>query len=69
MENTGTQISNIENYIETQEKHHEKRSFMEEYLEFLKSFEMECDENRLSGRLNDVKPLRGFCLLRGIVFY
>jgi hypothetical protein len=28
MGNTHTQISNIENYIETQEKHHEKRLFM-----------------------------------------
>ena len=39
-----SQISNIANYIETQEKHHHKRTFMEEYLEFLKLFEIEYDE-------------------------
>ena len=39
-----SQIPNIANYIETQEKHHQKRTFMEEYLEFLKLFEIEYDE-------------------------
>jgi REP element-mobilizing transposase RayT len=39
-----SQISNIANYIEIQEKHHKKRTFMEEYLEFLKLFEIEYDE-------------------------
>ena len=39
-----SQISNIANYIENQEKHHKKRTFMEEYLEFLKLFEIEYDE-------------------------
>jgi REP element-mobilizing transposase RayT len=39
-----SQISDVANYIETQEKHHKKRTFMEEYLEFLKLFEIEYDE-------------------------
>ncbi|MDR0834223.1 MAG: IS200/IS605 family transposase [Candidatus Symbiothrix sp.] len=39
-----SQISNIANYIETQEQHHGKRTFKEEYLEFLKLFEIEYDE-------------------------
>jgi REP element-mobilizing transposase RayT len=39
-----SQIPNVANYIETQEKHHKKRTFMEEYLEFLKLFEIEYDE-------------------------
>jgi REP element-mobilizing transposase RayT len=38
-----SQIPDIANYIETQEKHHKKRTFMEEYLEFLKLFEIEYD--------------------------
>ncbi|GHV46670.1 transposase [Bacteroidia bacterium] len=39
-----SQISDIANYIETQEEHHKKRTFMEEYLEFLKLFDVEYDE-------------------------
>ena len=39
-----SQIPNVANYIENQESHHKKRSFMEEYLEFLKLFEIEYDE-------------------------
>ena len=39
-----SQIPDIVNYIENQEKHHKKRTFMEEYLEFLKLFEIEFDE-------------------------
>jgi len=39
-----SQISDIANYIENQEKHHKKRTFMEEYIEFLKLFEIEYDE-------------------------
>ncbi|MDR1896871.1 MAG: transposase [Prevotellaceae bacterium] len=39
-----SQIPNIASYIETQEEHHKKRTFMEEYLEFLKLFDVEYDE-------------------------
>ena len=39
-----SQIPNVANYIENQEKHHTKRNFMEEYLELLKLFEIEYDE-------------------------
>jgi len=39
-----SQISNVCNYITTQEKHHKKRTFHEEYLELLKLFEIEYDE-------------------------
>ncbi|GHT05553.1 transposase [Bacteroidia bacterium] len=39
-----SQASTIANYIEAQEQHHGKRTFMEEYLEFLKLFEIEYDE-------------------------
>ncbi len=37
-------IENVYNYILNQEKHHKKKSFKEEYLEFLKKFEVEYDE-------------------------
>ena len=39
-----SQIPEIAKYIETQEHHHKKRTFREEYLEFLKLFEIEHDE-------------------------
>ncbi|MDL2314966.1 IS200/IS605 family transposase [Bacteroidales bacterium OttesenSCG-928-C19] len=39
-----SQISDVANYINTQEKHHKKRTFMEEYLEFLKLFDIEYNE-------------------------
>jgi len=39
-----SQIPDITNYIASQEVHHKKRSFMEEYLEFLKLFGIEYDE-------------------------
>jgi len=39
-----SQIPNIANYIENQEKHHQKRTFMDEYLDFLKIFDIEYDE-------------------------
>jgi len=39
-----SQISEIAKYIENQEIHHGKRSFIEEYVEFLKLFEIEYDD-------------------------
>jgi putative transposase len=39
-----SQIHDIASYIEQQKEHHKKRSFMEEYIEFLKLFEVEFDE-------------------------
>jgi len=40
-------IGNVYNYILNQEKHHKKKTFKEEYLEFLKKFEVEYDEKYL----------------------
>jgi putative transposase len=37
-------LSNIIKYIENQEKHHEKRTFLEEYRGFLEKFEVDFDE-------------------------
>lgn len=37
-------IGNVYNYILNQERHHKKKTFKEEYLQFLKKFEVEFDE-------------------------
>ncbi|MDD3405727.1 MAG: IS200/IS605 family transposase [Sphingobacteriia bacterium] len=39
-----SQIHNVANYIETQEQHHSKRSFIEEYLDMLNKFGIDYDE-------------------------
>jgi REP element-mobilizing transposase RayT len=40
-------IETVKNYIGRQEEHHTKKSFQEEYLEFLKSSSVEFDERYL----------------------
>ena len=42
-----SQIETVYNYILNQEKHHEKRTFREEYIGFLKKFEVPYDEKYL----------------------
>lgn len=42
-----SQIDNVYNYILNQEKHHKKKTFREEYFEFLKKFEIEYNEKYL----------------------
>ncbi len=42
-----SQINNVYNYILNQEKHHYKKTFKEEYLEFLQKFQIEFNENYL----------------------
>lgn len=42
-----SQIEQVYQYIQNQEEHHKKKSFQEEYLDFLKKFEVEYDENYL----------------------
>lgn len=37
-------VNNVINYIKNQENHHKKESFRDEYLKFLKVFEIEYDE-------------------------
>lgn len=37
-------VQNVINYIQKQEEHHKKQSFKEEYLEFLKKFDVDYDE-------------------------
>lgn len=42
-----SQINNVYQYILNQEEHHKKKNFREEYLDFLKKFEIEYDEKYL----------------------
>lgn len=39
-----SQRQNVIQYIEEQEKHHQKKTFREEYMEFLKAFDIPYDE-------------------------
>ena len=39
-----SQVNNVINYIKNQEQHHSVKTFREEYLEFLKLFEVDHDE-------------------------
>lgn len=39
-----SQVPNVVRYIQHQEEHHRKKTFTEEYLDFLKAFEIEYDE-------------------------
>lgn len=40
-------LDKVTEYIRNQEKHHKKKSFFEEYLQFLKAFKVEYDERYL----------------------
>lgn len=42
-----SQIEQVYQYILSQEEHHKKKSFREEYLDFLKKFDVEYDEKYL----------------------
>lgn len=42
-----SQIENVYNYILNQEEHHKKKTFREEYLEFLKKYEVEFSDKYL----------------------
>jgi putative transposase len=39
-----SQIENVYNYIQNQEEHHKRQTFMQEYVEFLGKFKIEYDE-------------------------
>jgi putative transposase len=42
-----SQLNSVIRYISNQREHHRKRTFKEEYIEFLKKFEIEFDEKYL----------------------
>ena len=39
-----SQLKAVAEYVETQEQHHKKKTFLQEYKEFLNAFEIEYDE-------------------------
>lgn len=49
-----SQLDAVYNYFLNQEKHHQKTSFREEYIQFLKNFEVAHDELFLFDFLDDV---------------
>ncbi len=40
-----SQVAQVIQYIQSQESHHKKKTFIEEYKEFLNAFEIEYDES------------------------
>jgi len=42
-----SQIENVYQYILKQEEHHRRKTFRDEYLDFLQKFDVECDEKYL----------------------
>ncbi len=46
-----SQINDVINYIHNQEKHHHKKSFKEEYLDFLNKFDVEYNEEYIFNEL------------------
>ena len=44
---SASQIEVVKNYIANQEEHHRKKTFQEEYIEFLKQSDVEYDERYL----------------------
>ena len=48
-----SQLGDVIRYIENQKEHHKKKTFKEEYLEFLKAFEIEFKDEYLFQWLDD----------------
>ena len=53
-----SQIPNVVNYIENQETHHKKRSFLEEYRKILDDFGVEYDQRYLFHDIEEDASLR-----------
>ena len=47
-----SQLENVYNYIANQEKHHHKKTFKEEYIDFLQKFDIEYNEKYLFEWIN-----------------
>ncbi|MCL2760590.1 MAG: IS200/IS605 family transposase [Desulfuromonadales bacterium] len=46
-------IAQVANYIENQEEHHKKKSFLEEYIKILKDFDLEYNERYIFKPIED----------------
>lgn len=49
-----SQIGEIYNYIDNQESHHQKRTFQQEYIDYLNENEMEFDKQFLFDFWDDI---------------
>jgi REP element-mobilizing transposase RayT len=50
---SNSQLDRVIKYVLNQEKHHKRKSFKEEYLEFLSKFEIDYDEKYLFDWIDD----------------
>ncbi|MDP9230196.1 MAG: IS200/IS605 family transposase [Bacteroidota bacterium] len=58
-----SQIQTVYNYILNQERHHQNKTFREEYLEFLEKFQISYEDKYLFDWIEertDISPLRGY---------
>ncbi|MFZ1798739.1 MAG: transposase, partial [Chitinophagaceae bacterium] len=46
-----SQVDNVYRYIQNQEEHHKKQTFLDEYRTFLKKFKIDFDEKYIFGEL------------------
>jgi len=44
-------VKDVVHYIQNQEQHHQKKTFLEEYVDFLKKFEVEYEESFIFNEL------------------
>jgi hypothetical protein len=54
-------ISQVAKYIETQEKHHKKKMFLDEYRQILNGFELEMMKNIFSNQLKNKGGIPAGC--------
>jgi len=50
-----SQLDTVSKYVLNQEKHHQKKTFREEYFEFLRKFEVDYEEKYLFDFFDDLK--------------
>jgi REP element-mobilizing transposase RayT len=53
-----SQVEDVYNYILSQEAHHKKVTFREEYIQLLKKFEIEYDERFLFDFMDDIEEIQ-----------
>ncbi|CAN5195417.1 IS200/IS605 family transposase [soil metagenome] len=55
-----SQVKKVCNYIENQEEHHRKKTFLEEYVDMLKAFGIDYKANYLFKNLSEVRAVQRF---------
>lgn len=51
-----SQLTNVINYIENQEEHHKTKTFKEEYVAFLRMFDVDFKDEYLFEEIEDAAP-------------